>query len=324
MPAAYDNEHTVNQAVMLMATLSPRARDSVDLELYRESADSDGSTPQYILEYVFVEFTKDLEDLGLQFDIDYSEYCSNLGTLFSFLRLGTVLLPNNLYALVKSNMRLRDTINAILDGNMDPTESVIHNYLSAIAGLEINNPIFPELTEFVDSIYHSVSQTDKFTTYLENVRELSQDEMVMAPSSQEDHLSYSDKIKLILTRLGQSISDYSETPDVYKTYRFIQNDLLAPANFHHYAYLFLQSKDSLPDDVGELFDRRWYEHYVSHRWFPEYHILRKTRPSQSDIICMLGMTYALSPTREDFDKRVTQLITVGVSRDLLSKFQSQY
>jgi hypothetical protein len=274
----------LNSTIFLMATMSPRVRDSIDMELYRGTADQDGSTHQYILEDAFVCFMNDLETIGLKFEVDYSDYCSNAGLLFPFLRMCSYILPNTLYELIRTDSKIRNLIADIVKGNLGDDETPIQIYISELGGLDGQSPLVPELSDYLDQVFHYVNQTDTFSNYFKNMIELNLSEKLMIESDEEAHKKYNSFLKNLIGDLSDEVNTHDDKP-YFDSLSNIQNkiikDLISPENFHDYYYLFIENKHTLPEDLHESHDRKWFYYKVSHPWNLEYYFIRKdTAPDE--------------------------------------------
>jgi hypothetical protein len=305
MLPTFPDDQNRNAAVFLMTTLSPRAAESIDKELYRASADSDAADSQYIMEHCFVEMIKDLEEIGLIIDLDYSRFTQDSVELLKFLQLAQLLLPNHLYPLMATDRKIRTVIEDIVMGNLgDADDTAIETYLSQIGGLDDLIPLYPDLEEFIQSIFPSISQTVVFSNYLRYQVELLGEESLMPASDQEAHLKYNAKIKEIISRLLEALALF-ETSEVLEsiTQLFIQ-DLSAAANFHDYAYLFLETKDSLPEELASGFERKWYYYWISHRWCAQYYPLRKMDNPLNILPMLLSVPYAFLEQESEYIKHI--------------------
>ena len=309
MIPSFESNEDINTALFIMASLSPKVKDSVELELYRQDADSDQSDEQYVLEDAFVNLIRDLEEIGVIFEIDYSTYCQEMGTLFSFLRLVTLLLPNSLYDVIKTNTKMRSLIDHINQGNLGDDQTTIQIYLSEIAGLDGNPPIYPELVDYIDEVYPMISQTSVFSDYFRNIDQLLSEERMMIESDHKRHIAYTSEIQERIGRLSDAVNLYSNDPrydEICRIQNQIISDLTSPSNFHDYCYLFLESPETLPEDLIESYNRKWYYYRVSNPWCFEYYELRKQdvgpdSPIRPIIFCV---AYALSDTIRKYQEMV--------------------
>jgi hypothetical protein len=307
MTPQFENHNDINSALYMMATLSPLVKESIEKELYRESADSDQSTPQYILEDAFVNLVRDLETIGLILNINFESYCEERGTLFAFLGLCGYLLPNTLSAHIKTNRKIRETLIHIIEGNLGDNETAIEIYLSELGGLDGQIPLAPELTDYVDSIYPLVKQTTTFSDYLKNLARLHCEERIMIESDHERHQVYTQKMKEIIGRLSDAINLFQDQVNYNRLCQYqdmIIRDLLAPVHFHDYTFLFLETSETLPEDLIPVLEREWQYYYYSHPWCAPYYTLRKLDIADDDRLIIPCVYYALSPDRKTYDQNV--------------------
>ena len=282
MIPSFESDTTRNGALFLMASLSPKVKESIDKELYRATAYSDDSTEEYVLEDAFSNYMKDLETIGLSFNFDYSMYCDSIGLLFSFLRLTSMLLPNSLYDIIRTQSNIRDLLTHIVNGSLGEDETLINVYLSELGGLGDTPAIIPELTDYIDQIYPLVSQTEIFSDYIKNLLVLASEERPMLESDHLTHTAYTNKLKDILGRLSDAVNSFSHDVGydyIVRIQDFIIRDFLAPVNFHDYTYLLLENTTTLPDSLIEGYLRKWYHYKVSSPWCAQYHILRGITPN---------------------------------------------
>jgi hypothetical protein len=312
---------SIDAIITLMATLSPKARDNVEGELYRATASSDEATPAHILETVFSDFVDDLKEVGITLSLDLNEILNTPSLLGEFVELSSYILHNNLYAHVKGNPRIRSLINSILEGSAAEHETTIEAYLTGLAGLETDNPILPDLVYFIDANHSKIGQTGIFTDYLHEIKSLADDERLSVDSDDETHMAFSQRIKDIAGRFKNALLVY-EDDSLFRIFNIFLRDLLSPMNFIHYSYLFLNKAEDLPEEIGELFRRRWYQFYVTHQIFPEYYTVRPgMSPSENMAKAMVAAAYTFSPDVEAFDRRmrdINELIPVegGLIRSL--------
>jgi hypothetical protein len=298
----FEDNHDINAALFIMATISPKAKESIELELYRAS-NTDESNQQYVLEDAFSNLIKDLESIGLTFSIDYSNYCESMGLLFSFLRLNYYLLPSTLYETIRTDSKIKDLLTRIIQGDLGDNETPIEIYLSELVGLDGQIPIVPELTDFVDQIYTCISQNDIFTDYLRNLLQLTNEERFSIESDPIRHLEYTIKIKDIIGRLSDAVNlfeNYNDYDKLCRLQNLIIRDFTAPTNFIEYSYILLETEETIPEDLVDRYIRKRYRYDVSHIWNVDYYILRKLPFSQTEAIMMLCFAYAMHPLESDY------------------------
>jgi hypothetical protein len=305
-----ESDQNINTALFLMASLSPKVREMIDLELYRQTADSDASTEQYILDSALGEFVKDIDSIGLALDIDYGHLSEDLPKLFQLIHLAGYLLPNGLYSVIKANGLVADCIRHVLDGSIGDNHTAIQTYLSELGGLDGQEALLPDLTDFIDEIYSSLSQTEVFTDYLRNLLDLVSQEKLVVESDSESHTAYRNHIKEIIARQSDAVNSFSQHPAYERLCRIQKcciNDLTAPSNFIAYNYIFTTPVETIPDDLLESYKRRWYQYYVSHSWGLDYFGIRKLTPTDTQIMMLYIFAYATCSTRSEYDSRAQAL-----------------
>lgn len=277
MVSEIQNNQDKNSLLFIMASISPLVQESINLELYRSKADSDGSTEEYILEDSFTRLLQDLEIIGLTFNIDMSDYVDDMGKLSLFVQLAQLLLPNSLYDVIKTDTQIRSLIDHILKGSLGSENSVIQTYLSELGGLDGNLPIRPALADFIDQLYPLVTQTEVFSDYLTNLFNLHEDERPALIVDDERHAQYRavlrDKIGLLSDAVNL-FETWDGFPKLMSAMNFIIRDLIAPDNFTDYAYLLLENKDTLPEELHQGYLDKWRHYYVSHPWCFSYYKVR--------------------------------------------------
>lgn len=290
-------DHNINTVLFNMASLSPTVRDSIENETYRTSADSDGSTDAYILEQSFKNLMIDLSTIGLTFDIDLSDYVEDYGKLSKFIQLAGLLLPNSLYTLIGTDNRIKKLIEDISGGTLGDNHTTIQTYLIELGGLEGTQPIRPELMDLIDELYLLVSQTNLFSDYLKNLIDLHNQERPSVLSDHHRHAEYRTRIRELIGLLSDAVNLLENTPS-YDQLLIVQKylilDLIAPDNFVDYAYLFLESKDTLPPELVDGYYTKWSQYKVSHPWCFEYYTLRNIQPSSIYCDLIICFAYALS------------------------------
>jgi hypothetical protein len=301
-----------NTLLFLMSNISPKVRDSLETENYRSTAEPDGATLEYILEVAFKNLIQDLETIGLSFDIDMSDYVDDSNKLSKFIQLVQLLLPNTLYDIIKTDTAVRDLLSQIVGGSLGHEGTTIQVYLSEIAGLDGGIPVRETLVDFIDQIYPLVSQTSVFSDYIKNLLDLHSDERPSVITDPERHLEYSEFLKNLVGDFGDALhlfEGHKGFDKVLTIQNFIIRDLISPHNFTDYAYMFLEYKINLPEELREGLDRKWYHYAVSHPWFYEYYTLRNILAEFSEEyqIAYVCFRYALSAgLRENFELSIEE------------------
>ena len=306
-----------NTALFLMASLSPKVKETIELELYRQTADSDGSSEQYVLEESFLNLVRDLETLGLILTIDYSEIVEELSTIYDFIRFVSYLLPNSLYEILRTQPKIRECVRCILEGSLGNHETLIQTYLSQLGGLDGEPALVPHLTPVLERYYSYVGQTATFTDYFRHLMELLSTERLAVEYTEDDHKAYRDTIRDFLGRFSDAVNLFSAHP-LYDPLCRIQDrlikDLAAHDNFADYRYIFVERPDQLPEDLVEGYHRRWYHYKVSHPWCLEYFSLRKLLVKPEQILAIFCFLYAHHETKDAYEKEAA-LVRIGVSND---------
>lgn len=289
-----DEDTNINSLLFMMASISPLVRESIERESYRDSALPDESTQIHILEDAFSNLIKDLETIGLSFDIEMSDYVDDSHKLSKFIELVKYILPGSFYDILKIDSQIRQLIENIVNGSIGSNNTFIQVYLIELAGLDGNIPIKPELIDFIDQIYPLTTQTEIFSDYLKNMIDLYNQERPTTTTDSERHIAYREIMK-------EKIGDFSYAVNKFEGYEYfsellkIQNvfirDLLAPDNFNEYSYLFLEDKHDLPQELQENYDRKWYHYHVSHRWSYPYFEIRNTTPSLAEQVAIACYNY---------------------------------
>lgn len=296
-----------NSLLFLMASISPKVADSLENELYRAAADSDMATDDYILTDSLKLLLADLTEIGIDVGIDYGDYTNDAGQLSQFLQFVQLLLPNTLYTLIQNNPRVYALIKAITEGSIGGLDTAIGIYLTELGGLDGGLAVYPDLTDYLDQVYPTVTQTPVFTDYLKNLIALKEEERPAETADDVRHEQYRDFIREFVGRMSDAVNAMEALPEYGEMAR-IQNliirDLTAADNFTDYAYLFLESHETLPDELHSGYDRRWYRAKVSRPWYFAYHQLRRlpvAKPMQKVIACV---SYALHPTWDSYSQDI--------------------
>jgi hypothetical protein len=322
-----DTNVSANYALFLMASLSPKVKDMVDLELYRQTADSDASTEQYILDNGLAEFIKDIESIGITLEIDYGHMSEDLPKLFTFIHLASYLLPNSLYNLVKTDTHVQECLQHILSGSLGDNETLVQTYLSELGGLDGQLALVPDLTDILDQMYPAISQTEIFTDYIKNILDLITQEKMAVESDSESHKAYQDVIRNLVGRMSDAVNLFSRKA-LFAQMCQIQNifirDLTSPVNFIAYNYIMTNTVETLPEDLGEGYKRKWYHYHVSHPWCLEYYKLRNLVPTPAQILITYCFAYALNPSRPLYEASVVELRQMYPSAEADSAITSLY
>jgi hypothetical protein len=310
-----------------MASLSPKVKEAIELETYRTTADSDGATDQYILNNVFLLLIKELEEIGLEFTVDYSDYTDELDKLFQFLQFVSYLLPNSLYGILKSDITFRKCVERILGGSLGADETLIQTYLSELGGLDGHEALVPELADTVDVFYPTAIQTSVFTDYMHTIYELVDTERMAVESDHETHTTYIGSIRDLVGRLSDAVNLFESDPEYAELCRiqnFIIKDFTSPTNFIDYNYLLNVAPESLPDELVAGYDRKWYHYRVSHAWCMPYHQVRDLHPSDAHYVMFFAFLYALHPTLAGYEKAGADILTIYPSNAAFNRIRHLY
>lgn len=306
------NDAATNTALFLICSMSPTAKNGIELESYRQTADQDMADNEHILESAFINLTKDLQTLGLVLEVDYSSVFETKDSLFSFLTLVSYLLPNPLYAILKRETKIKECLEHILTGSLGDDETLIQTYLSELGGLDGQDPLVPELATTIDHVYSAIGQTDQFTDYIRNIIQLVQDERLVVEADDESHNAYRAKLRSLISRFARAVNAFEHHPD-YEKLASIQNHLIlnfvAPDNFIEYNYLFVIGRTNIPDDLVASFDKKWYHYAVSNVWCAPYHDVRKTIPTEAEKLAMYCFVYAIHETQSEARQEMGTLVT---------------
>ncbi len=281
----------INTLIFEMASLSPAVRDTLESESYRLSATSDEATTDFILTSCFNKFLNDVMTLGLHFsDID-EETLTQPSALEKFIAFVGYILPAGLYPKLKYDSTLRETLAVILEGSASNHTTAIQDYVIALGGLDGRGPIAAHLTDFLDELYPRITQTELFSDYLKNILSLYDAENLTVDHGEDRQTAYRDYIKSILGNLSDACNIFEDDPD-YEAIQTLQlyviSDLISPCNFSDYAYLFLETKTELPDNLHANFDRKWFHYLVSNPVSVAYYTIRNkdiTPAQQKFIAC---------------------------------------
>lgn len=309
----FNTDKTINTALFLMASLSPKVKESIDLELYRASADSDGATDHFILDDAFVNLIQDLSNIGITIEFDYTNITDDLTRVFDIIQVTAYLFPNSLYPILKTQPEIKACLEHIVSGSLGEEETFIQTYLSELGGLDGKTALVPELTDILDQLYPLISQTEVFSDYMKNLLALASQERMSIEADPHDHQDFRDASRTLIGRMSDAVNMFADQ-DFYTRLCVIQNwaikDTTSPSNFIAYNYLFTTDPESLPVDLVAGYHKKWYEYYVSHIWCLDYHLVRKLTPSYGEVIMMYCFAYARYPKVEDYTKYVETLKTL--------------
>ncbi len=321
-----EDPKNTNAIMFAMATLSPKAADSLETENYRFTAENDLSTEQYILEDAFHSLIKDLDTIGVLLKFDYTNYVNDRETLCKFLKLCSYILPNILYPKIKTDSILRSIIERIASGDLGDGGTFLQVYLSELGGLDDDLPVLPDLTDYIDSIYQVVDQSDNFSDYMKNLIFLYESETLTINSDQETHTLYKEKISDIFA----SLVDFQKIFAEDSKYRFVLSmsdriiqDFLSPVNFSEYSYLLLHNEETIPEDLIEGYKRKWQYYFMSHSWCYDYYNLRHIDLEENDERWSVILMFLLSLKAAgfDFDSEIQSVELVYPNREELNKLK---
>jgi len=305
----------LNTSLFILASLSPLVTNSLELELYRQSADSDESTDDVILADAILNTLRDLETIGLDFGLDYS-ILQQPGYLKPFTELLGYLLPNGLYPKLKSNIELHNLVHHLLDGGLGDNETLIQCYLSELGGLDGQSPFQEHFSDTLDLFYPEIKQTETFTDYLRNMYDLVQTEKLTPESDAEQHNQYRIIAKTLITRVSEAVNLFNMHPcygEASRLLNILVGDLTSPNNYPHYQYIFTTNKATLPDDLQPLFDRQWVWYEVSHPWCRAYFELRHLVPTSEQLLLCYAFAYARYSDTKSFIDEANRLLHWGSS-----------
>lgn len=306
----FDTDLSINQALFLITSLSPQAKESVELELYRASAESDEASEQFVLDDAFVNLIKDLETIGIDLSFDYDNITQDLPRLFKFIHLTSYLLPNSLHPIIKAQPLIRECLEHIAGGSLGSDEMFIQTYLSELGGLDGQPALIPDLTEALDQLYPFFSQTAIFTDYVKNMLTLVNEEKLALESDHDQHQLFREYTREMIGRLSDAVNLFEDHP-AYNKMCVIQNwvikDLLSPTNFIAYNYLFTTSPADLPEDLVESFQRKWYHYRVGHMWCQDYYPVRQIEAPEAAVMMMYAFVYATCRDLVSYTDQVSKL-----------------
>jgi len=299
---------TTNAHLFIMASLSPMVANTIEQELYRTNVELDESTENHILENAFYNFIKDIETIGLSFDIDPSDYIEDPHALSDFLQCAELLLPNGLYPLMKKESGIRTLIKDILQGSIGDGSCTVKVYLSEVAALDGGIPHKPHLVEAIDRLYTKISQTGVFTDYLRNLTEMLDQEKMTQGLDTDRQQMYQMEMRHVIGSLSDVVNLFEDDADYSELTRiqsFIIKDFLSPDNYLEYSYILLEKEHTIPEELVERYRDKWVQYHASHPWCYSYYTVRHintiSRPFQ---IIIAAMTYALAQTRDVYDSKM--------------------
>ena len=302
-------DQSINGFLFQICNLSPTAKNNIELELYRQNTESDGSTQEFILSDVFGDLIGDLQTIGIVISFDYSDIVLDVNKLSQFLHMVRYLLPNTLYDILKNNEKIQNCIDHILKGSLGYNETLIQTYLSELGGLDGQRALVPEISDIVDQLYSMISQTSVFTDYIKNLLDLTLQEKLMTSSNPDDHKEYRDYIRDLISRLSDAVNLFSND-SLYDQMCLIQNqiirDLTASDNFINYRYIFLMSPDHLPEEFIESYNLKWYHYRVSHTWCIDYFNIRNLTPTPLQTNMMYCFSYALYKSQSEYETQIKE------------------
>ena len=307
----------LNTALFVMASLSPTTKDSIELELYRQNADSDASDLAFVTDDALGNTIKDLESIGLNIEFDYAELLQDMGKLFEFIYLVSFLLPNGLYERIETDSKLRLMLSDALTGSLGDNETLIHTYLSELGGLYGHPALYDSLTEIVDHYYPLVSQTDVFTDYIQNLMDLYHEKLGIDFHEQE-HTKYIEVTRHIISRLSDAVNLFEDEdyyPDLVHLQSQFINDLFSPMNFVDYNYLLTTHIKDLPDDLKRSFLHKYYLYRCSTPGFYQYYSVRKKTETYTEHVFVHCFSYAFAP-------ELTRYQTEDKQKSLLDNYKA--
>lgn len=311
MPSDIDSQADKNTLLFLMASVSPLVADSLERESYRITCDTDEASIDHILGDAIRNLFKDVNSVGIILNVDPTDYIDDLPELRMLLELVQLLLPNTLYASLKTDTRLRTMVEHVVGGTLSDHETVIETYLSQLGGLDSTPALRPHLTDFIDGMYPLIKQTPLFSDYLKNIIDLLHQERPSVISDDERHSLYRDVLRKRIGLLSDAINsfdDYPEYQSLVTLQNFIIRDFIAPDNFINYAYLLLENESTLPPEIHDGYQTKWYHYRVSHPWCFDYHQVRKQSISRSHQIAILCFAFAMNDSVGGYSVWVNELL----------------
>jgi hypothetical protein len=296
-------DKTTQNALFVMASLSPKVQSSIEQELYRTTSDSDLATDSYILEDALVCLLKDLETIGVVLNSDPADIVQSHDQLFDFLSVCFYLFPTSVYHMIKTHQEMASLIQHLTEGSLEDNTTLLQTYLSELGGLDGQIPIAEHLTDALDQYYSLLTQTDSFTDTMFTLHDLLNHERLLGEADPVDHAEYRRVIHTYATRLSGAVDLYKDMPfyDILKqaSDKVVQ-DWCAPVHYADYRLLFVVSPESIPETLKDAYTRKHYHYCVSYPWCPDYYLARHQTPTRTQTILMCCFAYAMTWTPEQY------------------------
>lgn len=302
----------------LIAQMSPAAHARMNGELFLTAVESDEITEEGILEDLLLNMLRDLQEIGIEFHCNLHDLYDNYYQLDQFLHLVKFFLPAPLYTLILTDNKIRQALQAILEGNVS-NEAAVRDYAKWI-GIE-NERYAEEHGQIVEKVLPYLHSTPRFVTYITNMAAMLGNTPVLPDLNNDGSI---EKFHEMVVEIDATLSDIMintqvdglTEEDMRKLQRrvvlFIQN-LTSPENTNLYAILFASD---IPADVYVEKAKRIREFTAGSKFHLEYYAARNLAPTLSDIFGLLSYIAATTRTRLDFSKKVQTLTEYASERGI--------
>ena len=295
----FDQPATIDQLLFWMASLSPSVQDSLDRELYRQNADSDGSTAEIIMTDAFQLMMRDGASVGLQIEADWTEWMDRPEWIKDIIHLWSYLLPSGLYPQMRSNRRVGELVDHVLDGSGGHHETALQMMLSELGGLDGGVPLVPALTDVADQLYPVMVGSAIWSECLDRLQILLRDAQ-RGDGDPDIHDQVRRCVRGRLNRLQTIIEMWHDHPLIDDLQGWQDRVIWAWTHLEsvaEWAYVWLTNSETLPTPLHDQWTLRKHWMMVSDPWYPDYFKVRKLNPSpaQQLFVRCVAATDAKSP-----------------------------
>lgn len=276
-----------------IALLSPSARKVLETDETALTEDSLEWDPDSIRQEVFIALVNDLEYLGIYFSCTIEEaYGPTWKDFDELMSVLDYIFPNRLYPKLVGDKKLRTMLQNVMWGISD--EPLLQTWLQTVSFYN------PQLGDACCFCQHHMNASALFSTLLENMNSMVQEQCVNSVPHEHDALW--EKYKTQVVSQAHFALDYlSKESDLSPTIKaglekrlsvYLQKELDTLEDVDRYKFIFTTPKDHLSPEGEKFWKKLYYEFCVSNKLLPEYYIVRHITPSYQDVLGILIYQFA--------------------------------
>lgn len=314
MPNPVYADRDVESIGFLLTTVSPSARKMIDMETWRTFVSSDEGDADHILPLLFQCLTTDLETIGITCAIDYDSISSDPTSFFAFLNLSRLFLPNTLYPMAQDRAVIRDALRSISDGSFSTGQTAITTWIDMIAGHEGMPPLIDGFGPVAELVRSSITSDQRFMDYLLAMEANLQLSRLTPRIDPQETERYTEILKAglwrqhaIQSKLTALLSEEEFFAVSAKVKRFTR-DLLNPDDLVNNQYLFLNTAETLPQDLRFSYQQRWYHFRVSYPLYLDYYTARQIALEPVHYALILSGLPVIHKTNAAYQEALVELL----------------